>query len=532
MSNNKKLLENSSLIHKCEEKLGFFVNNPIIALVIIGLISFLIRLFIFESELPIRQDANAYFWYAMDMSILNYFPHSVHANDGWPMTLSIIFSVFSYDNYLDYTIVQRVTTITISVLTIIPIYYFCKKFFQVSYCIVGVALFAFEPHLIQNSTLGLTEPLYIFLGISALSLFLTKNEKLIYCSFAIIAITTLVRSEGVILFSIMLILFFIFNNRDRKTIAKFFVSIAIFVIIFGSMTFIKADTSGGIEDTAAANIGNWAQNTVNVQGDGISVEGIFKGVETLIKRLAQSMIPYFALFVPFGIILAFKDKNKNKFLILISLLIFLVASVRIYTIVGDLRLIFILYPFLVIFSIYTIQYLIQKSELKKMILLLIIGSCLILSGYFLYSNLDSDYEKEANNFAKYMVNNVSVSNNFYPESGYVYGNWAKSNLELPIISSSVKYSGPELLDYVKDSYDYLEVKANSVEEYIVLSRDQGLSHLVVDGGEKRSSYFNDLYYNEEKYPYLVREFDSREHGYKQFKVKVFKINYDIFDFNE
>ena len=62
-----------------------------------------------------------------------------------------------------------------------------------------------------------------------------------------------------------------------------------------------------------------------------------------------------------------------------------------------------------------------------------------------------------------------------------------------------------------------------------MSREQELTHLVVDGTDKRSSYFNDLFYNEEKYTYLTKEFDSAEHGYKQYKVKVFKIDYTYFD---
>ena len=128
-----------------------------------------------------------------------------------------------------------------------------------------------------------------------------------------------------------------------------------------------------------------------------------------------------------------------------------------------------------------------------------------------------------------MANNVKVSNNFYPESGFVYGAWASSNLEFPILSSSAKYEGPELLDYVENSYDYLEKEAKSIDEYIVLSRNQGLSHLVVDGNDKRALYFKDLFYNEEKYSYLIKEFDSVEQGYKQYKVKIFKIDYNDFE---
>jgi len=529
MSFKAKKFTLSSLIYKLEDRINFFVEKPIIALLIIGIVALLIRLLFLEIELPIRQDANSYFWYAMDMSILNSLPMSNHANDGWPMALSFIFSVFNFNNYLDYTIVQRISTIVISVLTIIPVYYFCKKFFKPSYSIVGAALFAFEPHIIQNSLSGLTEPLYIFLGISALLLFLNENKKLMYISFSIVALASLVRAEGVILFIIMSILFFSFNKKNKKIIGKFSLAIIIFIGILLAMAIIKADANEGFESSSALHISNWAKSSISDQEDGISIDNISKGTETLVKRLAQSMIPYFALFVPFGLILIFKEKSKNRLLIIITLLIYLIASVRMFFAVTDLRLILVLYPLFAVLSVYSIQHLTQKSEFKKIFLVLIIFGCLVLSTYFLYSDMDSSYKKEVNHFASYMIDNVKVSNNFYPESGYVYGAWVSSNLEFPSLSYSVKYNGPELLDYVKNSYDYLEEEAKSVEEYIILSKEQGLTHLVVDGTDKRAPYFNDLFYNEEKYLYLIKEFDSTEHGYKQYKVKVFKINYSDFE---
>ena len=79
------------LTYRVEEKISFFSNKPIISLFIIGIISIAMRLLFFEPELPIRQDANSYFWYAMDMSILKSLPNSPHANDGWPMVLSTVF---------------------------------------------------------------------------------------------------------------------------------------------------------------------------------------------------------------------------------------------------------------------------------------------------------------------------------------------------------------------------------------------------------------------------------------------------------
>ena len=43
------------------------------------------------------------------------------------------------------------------------------------------------------------------------------------------------------------------------------------------------------------------------------------------------------------------------------------------------------------------------------------------------------------------------------------------------------------------------------------------------------AYFKDIFYNEEKYSYLIKEFDSLEEGFTHYNVKIFKIDYNKFD---
>ena len=67
-----------------------------------------------------------------------------------------------------------------------------------------------------------------------------------------------------------------------------------------------------------------------------------------------------------------------------------------------------------------------------------------------------------------------------------------------------------------------------MEKYIELSREKGLTHLIVDDNEKRPDFLKDVFYHEEKYPYLIKTFDSQENGYK-YHVKIFKIDYGKFE---
>ena len=151
------------------------------------------------------------------MSLLDEFPPGyTFPNNGWPSFLYIFFSLFNSDDFLDYMNLQRSLSIIISVSTIIPVYLLCTRFFKKQYAILGSILFAFEPRLILNSTLGISEPLFIMLGTISLYFFLSKKWMYIYLSFVIAALYTLVRYEGLLLIVPLSIIFLIRFRKDKR----------------------------------------------------------------------------------------------------------------------------------------------------------------------------------------------------------------------------------------------------------------------------------------------------------------------------
>ena len=132
-------------------------KKPIVFLALIGLAGLLLRLQYFPYDVPLFGDSQGYFWYAIDMSILNQLPsgHSV-INNGWPSFLSLIFHLMDSNNFLDYHNMQRFVGVVFSVATIFPVYFLCSMYFKKSYSLLGATLFIFEPRLIQNSFIGNT----------------------------------------------------------------------------------------------------------------------------------------------------------------------------------------------------------------------------------------------------------------------------------------------------------------------------------------------------------------------------------------
>ena len=199
-----------------EEKSPIFSRNSLIYIIIIGLAAFVVRFFYFPDGIPITLDGFGIFWYANDLSISGNFPTNVIiANNGWPTFLSMFFSFSNSDNILHYMDLQRYLTVIISVITIVPVFILCRRFCGYGLSLLGTIFFVFQPRIIENSLLGLTEPLFILLGLSCLVLFLQNNWKSKYLSFAFLALACLVRYEGIVLI-VPLSFLLLYKNRREK----------------------------------------------------------------------------------------------------------------------------------------------------------------------------------------------------------------------------------------------------------------------------------------------------------------------------
>ena len=69
---------------------------------------------------------------------------------------------------------------------------------------------------------------------------------------------------------------------------------------------------------------------------------------------------------------------------------------------------------------------------------------------------------------------------------------------------------------------------SSLTELINLYKDEGLEYIVVDDQKQRQEFIQDIYLEEDKFPYLEKIFDSNEHGYN-YNVKLFSIDFEKYD---
>ena len=491
----------------------------VLPLTIISSVSLFLRLFYFPYDIPLTHDAVGYFWYAIDTTVLEKFPTDYSfPNTGWPMFLSLVFGIFDSNNFIDYMTIQRLSTIIISTLTVIPVYFLCKKFFNNSLSLLGALLFAFEPHMIQNSLLGLTDTLYIFLITVSFVLLQSSNKKLVYLSFAIAGLSSIVRYEGLVFLAVLTITFFIKFRKEKLVVLKYLFAIGIFILILLPVMNLRINDNG--EDGLTSHIFSHAKVTSDISSNQSEISPnlatfLSNGFENLLKYTGWIMIPYFIIFVPIGIVLGIKTKKPELFYIILSIIILSIPALYAYSRdIQETRYLLVLMPFFSVLSLFLIERIVNKTNKQKLFCILLI--MIIFTSSFVYVELkkvDLEHEREAFEISQQVAKFTKVTNKYEPESKY---------LKVASIGNNFPVTKNNSILEIKT----LHTNYFSIMDFIKNNEKNNLTHIVTDD-HNESKILKDLFLNDEKYPYLVKVYDSIEHGYK-YHVKVYKINYNQF----
>ena len=512
-------------------------KNVFVVLSGIGIIGFILRLYYLPYEIPIELDAIEYLAYSFFLSQNNQFPIVDLPNNGWPTFLSIFFAVSNSSNFLELTNIQRLVTISVSVSTIVPIYLICKEYFDYRIALFGAAIFCFEPRIIINSVLGISEPIYVFLGALILACTLNRNPKLEYVAFSIAALFTLVRYEGLLILIPLSIFFFLKSSRNKRNIIKYLILISIFVITLLPMIAIRVDTMGydGITSHFFANV-DYISDKI-IQGAPDSDDPIYYGapeknnplfflsfaIMNYLEYFSLVTVPIFVFFISLTLIYIIKNKawkklNHKSILIISFFVIMSISALFAYGRgIQETRYLYILYPILSIISLYGLNEIFGKISKKKILFTVLLLSIIFASVVFLeYKKINHEHQKESFEISKKIVEITDRVNSDPIDGSYLTVISVMNRLE----SNSPIYESRELFR------DLTKIPINSFNSLDEVIESEKLTHLVLDESND-FPFLNDVFFNEEKYVFLKKIFDSKENGYK-YHVKIFEIDYNRF----
>ena len=498
------------------------LSRSLFFLIIIIIVGFIIRINYLPDNIPLTLDAFRYFLLGMDISILGNLPIDYDkANSGWPLFLSVIFQTFRSENYLDYMTLQRMCSIIFSVLSVIPMYFLAKKFFRQEIAMVGACFFLFSPYIIENSLLGITDSLFIFLIVSFLSLFFSDKKTSIICSFFVLGISSLVRYESLLLI-IPTTIIFLAKYRSNISFRKFYwVGLALFFLAIIPMALWKIQM--GMDDGLASSLLGGAYVVINensINSETIDRFDIVRGIINLPKYVGASLLPICFIFVPYSIISLLRKENKNfRYLVLMGVFALIPALYACSRGFEEIRYVFVALPILIIASLFLIEKIIlrfgkQNVVAGGLITLIMVSSIIYLD----FREPDYEYEREAIQVAKFVSDLPEKINGYGPEAYYVEV-MALEDHKFPILSSEIHFQ--KKLTFAS---------GNTIEEIFKNFKNEQTSYLAIkESSIKDNQVLKEIFY-EERDTYFTKIYDSKDHNLKEFNIKIFKINFEKLEF--
>ena len=489
---------------------SFKIPSILILIISLGLI---IRFNYIDYEIPLTLDAFRYFLLGTDISIIGNLPadHNL-PNTGWSLFLSLVFQISNSENYLDYMGFQRTCTIIFSVITALPIYFLAKKFFKNEIALVGTCFYIFSPYIVENSLLGITDSLFVFLITSYLALFFSKKKFNVLSSFIILGLAGLIRYESVLLIVPTSIIFLhrYFNDDFRKFII---LGVILFLVIIISMMVWKIEM--GVSDGILSHLFSGASVVINENSINSNTADRFDIIRSIIylpKFFGMSLLPLCFIFIPYSIIYLIKKRNVNfRYLLVIGAFLVIPAMYAYGRGFEEIRYALFVLPVLIIAALFLVEKLDERIKQENLIVISLIILIVISSVIYLdFRKIDSEYEKEAIDVARFVNNLPGKINDYGPESYYVEIMDLEKNL-FPILSTDINFQKK-----------IVNVAGGTIDEILENYQDNQITYI---GITEEKSYSN---------PSLEEIYSERNSNFKkvydsnkintEFKIKIFQID--------
>ena len=220
-----------------ESKLEFVQSKPILSLSIVILFGLLLRVYFTPWHLPTESfDAFIFMIEGVDYSKGDF--SALSHRFLWPMFLSVFFLIFRFDSYFEYMTLVRIISIVISTLSIPVLYLISKQFVGVKYALLATVFFAAEANLVENSIFGITEPMFILLGLLSFYFMIQKNERYFPFAFVFAGLAFDTRINGIVLILILIVLSIIKIKNQRTSIKTLSIGFLLLFVIVAPINLI------------------------------------------------------------------------------------------------------------------------------------------------------------------------------------------------------------------------------------------------------------------------------------------------------
>ena len=228
----------------------------------------------------------------------------------------------------------------------------------------------------------------------------------------------------------------------------------------------------------------------------------------------------------------------------------------------EMKYLYVLYPIFCVLACFTFKLLVEKFHRKNLIFCIIIGGLILSSVVFVeWKSMDKEHYLEAYEIlTELSQKEMKINKEFGTYGGEItYFHWTRLNNvdEFPILkkelpdnkvtlvtqaestrgwNEQLKQWNPDI-DILKqqESTDYHNTEIDNLRDYFQVLEKYEITHLMLDRvmigqliNEELRVHLRDIFIHENEYPFLLKEYDSKENGFN-YHVKLFRIDYDLYN---
>ena len=502
---------------------GIAVVLSVIAAAALG-----IRLAYVDPGVHLAGDAVIYLRYGMDAAMQGALPASyAPANNGFPAFMSLF---FSGDLHAD-MLAQRLATVSLSALTVVPIYSIARRFLPARPALIAPAIFAVEPSIAWSAQMGLLEAPFALLVTSALACFLSGDRRVALLAFPLLSVATLVRGEG----NIVLIAFFIFyaaRFRSRRTIPELLLALLVVSLILAPMISYRIDANGtdAIFDRtlrlAGYQLAGIAEEA-GIQADaGGGARAGWAPQPNILLMLGELVLLPVMLLVPYGLYRTFRPEARHAIVSMLFLLMILISVIVMLHGWFIPRYLFWMVPLSCVLAAFPVWRLACCCRRRNLAALAMTGAVIASSAAIMEERPDYGPDMqwyEINGMVLEAVGTGSLTLQetrplLYPL--FLDGDGLPARAAAAPGHSSQRWQCGYPDSDCSDTPGRMDVAVHAF-------RASNYTHIIVDGsGERTSHLLVDAFNDPGPYPYLTKVYDSADHGFS-YHVKVFKIDHRL-----
>ena len=490
-----------------------------------------LRLAYVDPDVHLASDAVEYLRYGMDAARQGALPAGyAPANNGFPAFLSIIFSLGPGDLHSN-MLAQRLLTVSLSALTVVPIYSIARRFFPAWPALIAPVIFAVEPSIARSALMGLLEAPFALLVTSALACFLSEDRRVALLAFPLLSVATLVRGEG----NAVLITFFIFYavrfRRSRMTIPELLLMVLVVALILAPMISYRIDVNG--TDAIFDRTLIMAEHRLSgVVGTGIQADAAgapragWEPRPNILLMLGDLILLPAMLLVPYGLYRTLRLDARHAAVSALFLLM-IVISVGVMSYGWYItRYLFWIMPLACVLCTFTVWRLACCQRRRDLAALAVTGVIVISSLAILEERPDygpTTEWYEINGMVFEAVGKPSLS---LQETRPLQPPLRLDGAGLPARAEAVAGHASQRWQCGYPDSDCSDTPAR-MDVAVHAFRASNYTHIIVDGSEERRSHLLiDAFNDPGSYPYLTKVYDSTDHGFA-YQVKVFEIDHDL-----